>query len=278
MPVALLVTVLAVGPALAQIQFTDAQTAIQNQIQGLRSLSDADREQATRKIALDIRHLPASENKVLLADGLANHATEGDFAIPEVAETLQRALKELPAGAKGGQTASQAYEELAELSRYEHIAVRLRDPGYMSAAKGLAVIDRKREAATFTLRDMAGNSWSRSSLKGKVVLVNFWATWCPPCRKEMPDLGKLYARFKDRGLVVLAISAEKDPVVRKFVTDHSVAFPVLLDPEGKVNERYAVDGIPKSFIYDRSGKLVAQAMDMRRIDQFLAMLSKAGLR
>jgi peroxiredoxin len=115
-------------------------------------------------------------------------------------------------------------------------------------------------------------------LKGKIVVVNFWATWCPPCRKEMPDLGEIYRQFKDQGLVVLAISDEAEPVVRKYVTDHEVRYPVLLDPGRKVNGVFQVDGIPKTFFYGRDGKLAAQAMDMRTRGQFLELLARAGLR
>ena len=110
-----------------------------------------------------------------------------------------------------------------------------------------------------------------------MVLVNFWATWCPPCRKEMPDLETLYERFQPKGLVVLAISDEESAKVEPFVRERGVKFPVLLDPGRKVNERLIVEGIPKSFVYDREGKLAAQSIDMRTQKQFLEMLKKAGL-
>ena len=76
--------------------------------------------------------------------------------------------------------------------------------------------------------------------------MNFWATWCPPCRKELPDLQELYGKFKDQGFVVLAISDEEIGKVRPFVTEHKLALPVLLDPGRKVNERFRIMGIPKS--------------------------------
>ncbi len=109
------------------------------------------------------------------------------------------------------------------------------------------------------------------------MLVNFWATWCAPCRKEMPDLQTLYGRFGSKGLVVLGISDEEATKVEPFIHERKVSFPVLLDPGRKVNEMFVVEGIPKSFVYDREGKLVAQSIDMRTQKQFLGMLGKAGL-
>ncbi len=114
-------------------------------------------------------------------------------------------------------------------------------------------------------------------LKGKVVLVNFWATWCPPCRKEMPDLNTLYQRFKDQGFVILAISDEEADKIKPFVAEPKISYPILLDPGRKVNGLFQVQGIPKSFVFDRGGKLVAQSIDMRTQKQFLEMLGQAGL-
>src|SRR5207237_1512807 len=112
---------------------------------------------------------------------------------------------------------------------------------------------------------------------GKVVLVNFSATWCDPCRREMPDLETLYRRFKNQGLVVLAISDDEVAKVKQLIAEKQFTYPVLLDPGHKVNEQFRIEGIPKSFVYDREGKLVAQAIDMRTRGQFLAMLAHAGL-
>jgi len=114
-------------------------------------------------------------------------------------------------------------------------------------------------------------------LRGKVVLVNFWATWCPPCRKEMPDLEALYQQFKEQGFLILAISDEDISKVQPFIEQQHTTYPILLDPGGKVHELFQVAGIPKSFVYGGDGKLVAQAIDMRTRKQFLEMLAQAGL-
>ncbi len=93
----------------------------------------------------------------------------------------------------------------------------------------------------------------------------------------MPDLEALYNRFKDRGLVILAISDEDAAKVKPFVAERNITFPVLLDPGRTVHEMFQIQGIPKTFVYGRDGALVDQAIDMRTQKQFLAMLSRARL-
>jgi len=151
-------------------------------------------------------------------------------------------------------------------------------PEFSAAMTKLEADDQRRQQVDFTLTDIQGKNWKLSDLRGKVVVVNFWATWCPPCRKEMPDLESLYVRFRDQGLVVLAISDEDATKVKPFIAEHKFTYPILLDPGRKVNNLYQIDGIPKTFIYDREGKLVAQSIDMRTQKQFLEMLGEAGLR
>jgi peroxiredoxin len=138
--------------------------------------------------------------------------------------------------------------------------------------------DRRREQADFTLNGLDGTSWTLKEQHGKVVVLNFWATWCPPCRKEMPDLQALYQQFAKQGLVILAISDEDAGKVKPFISERKITYPILLDPGRKVNELFQIAGIPKTFVYDRSGKLVAQSIDMRTRGQFLEMLGQAGLK
>jgi peroxiredoxin len=249
------------------------------QIHGLRALPDDVRARTTKDLALKIRQLPLTENKLRLATGLAGLSTEGDFGhetLQEVANTLADTLREKPVPGKNGEPAF-AYIELATLVRYEHVQIALDDPQFAEAMAQLEADDRKREHPEFALRDLTGKEWKFSDLRGKVVVVNFWATWCPPCRKEMPDLETLYERFQAKGFVVLAISDEDAAKVAPFIHERAVTFPVLLDPERKVNKAFIVEGIPHSFVYDRDGKLVAQSIDMRTQKQFLEMLGKAGL-
>jgi len=93
----------------------------------------------------------------------------------------------------------------------------------------------------------------------------------------MPDLEALYEQFKNEGFVVLSISDEDATKVNAFIDEYKFTYPVLLDPGRKINELFNIEGIPKSFVYDRDGKLVAQAIDMRTKRQFMEMLAQAGL-
>ncbi len=258
--------------------WSDQEKPILAQLRGLRALPDDVRAKTTKDLALKIRELPAGPNKMRLANGLAGLSTEGDFgrdALQEVATTLAQTLKEQPLPDEKGQPAY-PYVELAELVRYEHVGATLDAPQFAAAMAKLEADDRGRQGVDFTLKDLDGKTWTLKQLHGKVVLVNFWATWCPPCRKEMPDLETLYERFKDQGLVILSISDEEADKVKPFIAERKIQYPILLDG-GKVHKLFEVEGIPKSFVYDREGKLVAESIDMRTQRQFLAMLGRAGL-
>jgi peroxiredoxin len=271
---------LSAAPARAQAQ--DAarpnEKVISDQINHLRSLPDDVRTRTTKQLAIDIRQLPAT-NKVNLAYALANYSTEGDFGhdtLQEVATTLAGALREKPPAMIGNQPA-QAYVELAMLVRYEHVQASLDDPQFAAAIAKIDADNETRRNANFALNDLQGQTWTLQALHGKVVLVNFWATWCQPCRREMPDLDALYQKFKDQGLVILAISDEEAGKINELLAEKRVSYPILLDPGDKVYKLFRLDGIPKSFVYDRDGKLVSQAIDMRTQKQFLELLAKAGL-
>jgi peroxiredoxin len=261
------------------VVWSNQEKPIVEQIRTLRAVPDSQRGAVTKDLAIKIRQLPVTPNKLRLAEGLANLSTEGDFGhdtLQEVTTTLADALREQPQPDKDGQPAS-PYTTLAQLVRYEHVQTTLDAPPLAEATKNLEAADQLRQQANFTLSDLNGHAWTLKDLRGKVVVVNFWATWCPPCRKEMPDLQALYDEFKGQGLVILALSDEDAATVKPFITERKITYPVLLDPGRSVHKEFQIEGIPKSFVYDRDGNLVSQSIDMRTRNQFLQMLGQAGL-
>ncbi len=123
-------------------------------------------------------------------------------------------------------------------------------------------------APGFSLKTLAGGTASLQDYRGKVVWINFWATWCPPCKDEMPAMQTLYERYRDQGLVILGIDYTiADPVedVRNFLDQVKVTYPILLDENGKVNDQvYAVPGLPESVVVDRQG--VVQQVEVGGFD------------
>ncbi|MFV2045678.1 MAG: TlpA disulfide reductase family protein, partial [Anaerolineales bacterium] len=109
----------------------------------------------------------------------------------------------------------------------------------------------------FTLSDLAGSPHSLSDHQGQVVLINFWTTWCPPCREEMPALQETYERYRDRGFVVLGVNwtAVDDPdLVAPYVEELGLSFPILLDTDSAVSEElYQLLGLPTSIFVGRDG-------------------------
>jgi peroxiredoxin len=259
---------------------SELERPIAERIEVLRGVPDGRRGAVTSKLALDIRALPASPVKLTLAWSLANLSTEGDLGrqtLQEAAITLANVLGEQAASARDGMPEG-PYLTLARMVRYEGVKVPLNDPLLRTAMARLDEEERQRQDADFTLRDIAGQSWHPRALRGKVVLIGFWGTWCPPCLRQMPDLEAIYREFRNKGLVILAISDERADTVSAFLAEHKYSFPILLDPGRQATGMMAVDGIPMSFVYDREGKLVAQAMDRRTRAQLLEMIGRAGLK
>ena len=115
-------------------------------------------------------------------------------------------------------------------------------------------------APDFTFPGLDGKNTSLSDYKGKVVLVNIWATWCSPCVEEMPSMQKLYNEFNGKNFEILAVSIDAAGVdaVAPFMKKHKLSFPALMDPKGTIKSMYRVTGIPESFIIDKQGVLVGK--------------------
>jgi cytochrome c biogenesis protein CcmG, thiol:disulfide interchange protein DsbE len=113
-------------------------------------------------------------------------------------------------------------------------------------------------APDFTLSSLDGTKVVLSDLKGQVLLINVWATWCPPCRSEMPTIQAAYEQYHDQGFTVLAVNLQEDPsVVATFMREHLLTFPALLDADGQVSRGYEAVSLPSSFFVDRRGVIRA---------------------
>jgi len=114
----------------------------------------------------------------------------------------------------------------------------------------------KGKAPNFTLKSYAGSNQKLSEFRGKVILLNFWASWCGPCRQEMPLLNSLHKKYKKLGFTVIGINVEEDlRKAKQVVKDVGIKFPVLFDTENKVSDLYDVSAMPSTVIIDRSGNM-----------------------
>jgi len=122
---------------------------------------------------------------------------------------------------------------------------------------GLRLLSQTVSSRDFSLPLVSGEPQSLSALKGKVVFLNFWATWCGPCRDEMPSMEVLYKRFKDEGLEILAVNCQENQEdVLAFMSNYGLTFPALLDEDGRVNGAYGIQAIPTTFLIDREGRII----------------------
>lgn len=259
-------------------------STIKSGISSLRSLPEAQRGQKTGELARDIAALPAGKDKLMLALALSHLSTEGDPGrdnLQAVTDTLAQAVKETPAPAGKNGAPADPYVELAELARYEGMKVPEGldgDGQYQKAEQKLEDEDKDIEHADFTLQDAKGKRWTLSSLRGKVVVVNFWATWCPPCRVELPALDAIAERYASQDVVVLAITDEDSMKVLRMLPTDKLHFHVLFDPSHKAATGFHVRGLPKTVVFDREGKIAAEAVDGRTPRQFMGMMQRAGVK
>ena len=130
----------------------------------------------------------------------------------------------------------------------------------------------------FTLPMPGGKTFRLADYHGKMVFLNFWATWCEPCKEEMPAMERLWLRHKDRGFVMVGVSLDSNlKAVPPFVAEHKITFPIALDPKMDVANTYGVRALPTSFIVDREGKMTALALGPRPWDNDAAHSLVEGL-
>jgi len=134
------------------------------------------------------------------------------------------------------------------------------------------------QAPDFSLKDLEGNNVTLADYKGKVVFLNFWATWCPPCRQEIPDFIKAYEKHKDNGLVILGVAvSDKENSVRSFVEKNKISYPVAMGDVKIVQDYEPGQYIPTTIVIDRNGKIHDKhvgVMEMSQVEKIFKELSK----
>lgn len=136
----------------------------------------------------------------------------------------------------------------------------------------------KTKAPDFKLKDLNGKELSLSDLKGKKVFLNFWATWCPPCKAEMPEIQKLYEETKDSDLVIVSVDiGEPLSEVKSFIDNNKYSFKVLLDSDQSVATKYSITAIPTSYFIDEDGNIISKksgGMDIDAMKSYIKTLDK----
>jgi peroxiredoxin len=148
---------------------------------------------------------------------------------------------------------------------------RSADPG---TAGGVEEATSRREAANFALRDLDGRTVRLSEFRGKVVLLDFWATWCPPCRKEVPHFKALHSKYASQGLVVVGVALDREgiSVVRPFVREHGVSWITVLGDEAVVEAYGGIESIPTTFVVDRDGRVAERMTGYRTQEELEAAI------
>ena len=146
---------------------------------------------------------------------------------------------------------------------------------------GFQLPNRRQAASDFQLEDLNGETVTLSELQGQVVFLNFWATWCGPCRLEMPDMEGLHQALGDEGLHLLAVNIREEPEpVRRFMTSLGLSFDVVMDVSGEVAKTYAASSLPMTYLIDRDGTILARAIGAREwkgpeiVQMFQALLAR----
>ncbi|MCB1759589.1 MAG: TlpA family protein disulfide reductase [Gammaproteobacteria bacterium] len=139
--------------------------------------------------------------------------------------------------------------------------------GGAPAPAGLTALSGRPSAPAFDLFDIEGRRHRLEAYRGRVVVVNFWAIWCPPCRAEMPSLQRAWRQLRERDIVLLAVDVgESGERVAAFAAKQALDFPLLLDERAAVFDSWRVPGLPTTFVIDRSGRLAYRASGAREWD------------
>ncbi len=171
--------------------------------------------------------------------------------------------------------------KLDELFQQHDFALPQPHPSIVSR-RALARLDRAvDDLADFSLPSVNGTTFRLRDMKGKIVLIDFWATWCPPCRDALPAIEKIHRDWNSKGVAVLGVDDEPAATIRSFISKNGITYPTLLDPDRKAHELFGVDGngqgIPLTVVFDREGKFVGRVPYPHTEENFLKLLKEAGL-
>ena len=142
----------------------------------------------------------------------------------------------------------------------------IEEPQAIEASKATTGIGAGMAAPTFTLKNLAGEEVSLKDYRGKKVMLNFWATWCPPCKEEMPAMEKFYQQ-NSNDIEILAVNLDPQNNVEAFVKEKELTFPILLDQEGSTQQTYSIISIPTTFIIDEQGLILKKHIGSMTYDQ-----------
>jgi peroxiredoxin len=144
----------------------------------------------------------------------------------------------------------------------------------LSAASLQAQVGK--QAPAFSLKDKDGNTWSAEGLKGKVIVLNFWATWCPPCRAEIPAFKTVYDKYREKGVEILGVSLDHKgwDVIRPFLKQHEINYPVVLGGAEIARDYGNIRSIPTTVIIDREGKVIDSHVGAMSEEQLVKLFEK----
>ena len=147
------------------------------------------------------------------------------------------------------------------------------------AGAGLTRLADAPLAPDFSLLDMEGAVHRLSDYRGRIVIVNFWATWCPPCREEMPSMQRAWEQLRPEGILMFGINVgEDEDTIFQFTADYPVDFPLLMDSDSAVTGQWPVRGLPTTFVVDPAGRLVYRAIGSREWDDPVLLALVRALR
>ncbi|MBT2684908.1 redoxin domain-containing protein [Bacillus sp. ISL-37] len=145
------------------------------------------------------------------------------------------------------------------------------EPQAIEASKATTGIGAGMVAPTFTLKNLAGEEVSLNDYRGKKVMLNFWATWCPPCKEEMPAMEQFY-KENSKEVEILAVNLDPQNNVKSFVKDNELTFPILLDQDGTTQQTYSIISIPTTFIIDEQGLILKKHIGSMTYEQIQELM------